>query len=179
MNLLVTGRHIEITNAIRDYLEKRTEKVRKHFDHIIKIHATLSVEKGRHHVEMTIQGNKFFFNSQEETRDMYASIDKVVDKIEKQVNRYKDRISDHHKATSERRASQDETIIETEGTVEDDGGPRIIKTDRFAMKPMLPEEAVLQIDVLEEDFLVFSNALSERVNVLYRRKDGNFGLIEP
>ena len=179
MNMLVTGRHVEITDSIRDYLEKRTEKVRRHFDHIIKTHAILSVEKGRHLVEMTLQGHNFVFNGQEETWDMYASIDKVVDKIESQVKRYKERISDHHKATSERRASQDEAIMETEGSVGDDAGPRIIKTDRFAMKPMMPEEAALQIEVLEEEFLVFSNASNERVNVLYRRRDGNLGLIEP
>lgn len=179
MHLSITGRHVEVTDAIKDYLEKRTGKVRRHFDQIINIHVILSIEKGRHLAEMTLQGNNFVFNGHEETRDMYTSIDSVVDKIEKQVKRYKDRISDHHKASSDRQTSQEETIIDEGRPDEDELGPRIIKTDRFAMKPMLPEEAALQIEVLEEDFLVFSNALTERINVLYRRKDGNFGLIEP
>jgi len=179
MHLSVTGRHVEVTDALRDYIAKRTEKVRRHFDHIINIHVILSVEKGRHLAEMTLQGNNFVLNGQEETRDMYASIDKVVDKIEKQVKKYKERMADHHKATSARKALPEERVIGPESSGGSSIEPRIIKTDRFAMKPMLPEEAALQVEVSEEDFLIFSNALTGKVSILYRRKDGNFGLVEP
>lgn len=168
MMISVRGKNIDVTNALKEYVEKKLAKLERYID-LSEVQVTLTVEKGTHKVEVTIPVNGMILRGEEETGDMYASIDMVVDKIEKQINRYKARFN--KKARVEGKA---EPVVE--------GGyeiPEIKKTKRFAFKPMPVDEAVMQMNMLGHSFFVFSNAETEEVNVVYKRKDGNYGLIEP
>ncbi|NPV42761.1 MAG: ribosome-associated translation inhibitor RaiA [Firmicutes bacterium] len=172
MRIIASGKNMEITQALKDYVEKRIGKVEKYFDNDIEAQVTMSVEKDRHIVEVTIPLNGMILRAEEETGDMYTSIDLVIEKLERQIHKYKTRIN-----RKLRKTAFLNTGIENSGKEEDE--PKIVKTKRFAVKPMPVEEAILQMNLLGHDFFVFSNAETEEVNVLYRRKDGNYGLIEP
>ncbi len=145
----------------------------RYFENIDEAIATLSVEKERHIVEVTVPLNGgMLLRGEEETNDMYASVDLVMEKLERQIEKYKTKIARKMKdgklldlAAGQEKAAEEE--------------PRLVRTKRFAMKPMPVEEAILQMNLLGHDFFVFSNAETEEVNVVYRRRDGNYGLIEP
>ena len=169
MIIAVRGKNIDVTNALKEYVEKKLAKLERYLD-VFEAQVTLTVEKGTHKVEVTIPINGMILRGEEETGDMYASIDMVVEKLEKQINRYKGRFT--RKARSEGKT----TTVTPEEVFEQ---PVIMKTKRFAIKPMPVDEAVMQMNMLGHSFFVFSNAETEEVNVLYKRKDGNYGLIEP
>lgn len=165
----IRGKNIELTNALKEYVEKKLAKLDKHID-LAEGQVTLTVEKGTHKVEVTIPVNGMILRGEEETGDMYASIDLVVEKLEKQISRYKARFTRKTRAEGKAvPASVEEALEEA----------KIMKTKRFAFKPMPVDEAVMQMNMLGHSFFVFSNAETEEVNVLYKRKDGNYGLIEP
>lgn len=171
MKITVRGKGIQITNALKQHVEKRLGRMEKYFIDETEAQVTLTVEKDRHVVEVTIPVNGYLIRGEEETNDMYASIDMVVDKLEKQVNKYKTKL-----AKKLRNNSFKDIVGKTEVTYEE---PVIKRTKSFSIKPMPPEEAILQMNLLGHSFFVFSNAETEQVNVVYRRKDGNYGLIEP
>lgn len=174
MNLQVRGKNIQVTNALKDHVEKRIGKLEKYFENYTdEAQVTLVVEKDTHKVEVTIPINGMYLRGEIATGDMYSSIDQVVDKLEKQINRYKGKIS--------RRGPKglEDIPVRTAAAGHVEEGSKVIRTKHFAVKPMPVEEAVLQMNLLGHDFFVFSNAETEEVNVLYRRKDGNLGLIEP
>ncbi|MBU4227154.1 ribosome-associated translation inhibitor RaiA [bacterium] len=177
MKIIFKGKHIEVTDAMRNYIEKRLNKIERHFDHILEVIVTLSVEKNRQIVEATLQASRALIRAEEETDDMYASIDKVVDKLERQIQKYKEKYFQKPHPGSERKG------LVNEGANIEDSEPdritKIVKTKRFAIKPMSVEEAAMQMDLLGHNFFVFANDDTNKVNVLYKRKDGNFGLIEP
>ncbi|MCG2820645.1 MAG: ribosome-associated translation inhibitor RaiA [Candidatus Atribacteria bacterium] len=177
MKIIFKGKHIEVTDAMRNYIEKRLSKIERHFDHILEVIVTLSVEKNRQIVEATLQARRALIRAEEETDDMYASIDKVVDKLERQIQKYKEKYFQKPHPGSERKG------LVNEGANIEDSEPdritKIVKTKRFAIKPMSVEEAAMQMDLLGHNFFVFANDDTNKVNVLYKRKDGNFGLIEP
>ncbi|MEW6662186.1 MAG: ribosome hibernation-promoting factor, HPF/YfiA family [Bacillota bacterium] len=173
MNLIVRGKNIPITDSLRDYVEKRIFKMERFLGEIEEAQATLSVEKDRHRVEVTIPLNGFLLRGEEETGDMYSSVDLVMDKLEKQVEKYKTKLSKKVKGRN-----LAETVVSPVIYGEEEE-PQIIRTKRFAIKPMTVEEAVMQMNLIGHSFFVFSNAESEEVNVVYRRKDGHYGLIEP
>lgn len=177
MKITFKGKHIEVTDAMRSYIEKRLNKIDRHFDHILEIIVTLSVEKNRQIVEATLQASRALIRAEEGTDDMYASIDKVVDKLERQIQKYKEKYFQKPHPGSGRRG------LVNEGVNVEDSEPdrivKIVKTKRFAIKPMSVEEAAMQMDLLGHNFFVFANDNTNKVNVLYKRKDGNFGLIEP
>ena len=158
---------------MRQYVEKKLSKLERYFENIDEAIATLSVEKERHIVEVTVPLNGgMLLRGEEETNDMYASVDLVMEKLERQIEKYKTKIARKMKdgklldlAAGQEKAAEEE--------------PRLVRTKRFAMKPMPVEEAILQMNLLGHDFFVFSNAETEEVNVVYRRRDGNYGLIEP
>jgi putative sigma-54 modulation protein len=174
MRTIVSGKNIDITDAIRDRVYKRLSKFEKYFGPDTEAHATLSVEKNRHIIEVTIPFNGVILRGEEATGDMYTSIDNVVDKLERQMRRQKTKLEKRIKDDSIRFENFSPAVEEYE-----DEEVRIVKTKRFAMKPMPTEEAVLQMELLGHNFFVFSNAETEEVNVVYKRKDGNYGLIEP
>jgi putative sigma-54 modulation protein len=171
MQISVRGKNIEITDALRDYVLKKLKKLDRYFDGAGEGQATLTVEKDRHRVEVTISVNGLLLRGEEVSPDMYASIDLVVDKLEKQVERYRTKIA--------RRVRTGLPSVPDTRVEEHDEAPRVVRNKRFPMKPMLVEEAILQMNLLGHDFYVFSSAETEQVSVVYRRKDGNFGLIEP
>lgn len=172
MKINVRGKNIEVTPALLEYLEKKLKKLDKYFNNELEAQVTLSVARESHSVDVTISIDGLLLRGEEATEDMYASIDLVVDKIERQLHKYKTRIN--------RKLRQKGIKEQTTAPARADEGaePRVVRTKRFVMKPMQLEEAILQMDLLGHDFYVFANEAGE-INVLYRRKDGNYGLIAP
>lgn len=174
MRLSVRGRNFEVTDALRNYVDKKVGKIARYFHEEIDTVALLSVEKDRQRAELTLQVNGMILRSEAETPDMYASVDDAVDRLERRIRKYKTRINRRMRRTG----------IEAPpapGGDDDEGDEevRIVRVKRFAVKPMDPEEAILQMNLLGHDFFVFRNGQTGEVNVTYRRKGGGYGLIEP
>jgi len=180
MQIAVTFRHMETSDPVRAYVEEKVSRVKKYIDEPIDAQVVVSVEKKiRHKAEVTIVAKGITIKGSEETNDMYAAVDNVVDKIERQLKRYKEKIKEH-KPLSGREREVRKTVLSAESIDEGTGGePTIIQARNFSVKPMAVEEAVMQMDLLHKEFLVFTDATSEEINVVYRRKDGNYGLIVP
>jgi len=173
MNITVRGKNIELTSALKEYVEKRIGKLDKYLDNLEEATVTLTVEKkGAHKVEVTIPVNGMILRGEEASGDMYASIDLVLEKLEKQINKYKAKF-----VSKKQRNGGVKDVVS--GALPDIEPPKIMRTKRFAIKPMPVDEAVMQMNLLGHSFFVFSNAETEEVNVVYKRKDGNYGLIEP
>lgn len=179
MQIAVTFRHMEVSAPLRAYVEDKLQRIKKYIEEPIDAQVSLAVEKKiRHQAEVTIVAKGITIKGSEQTNDMYAAIDLVVDKIERQLKRYKEKIKEHKPSAARGREVQ-KTVFAAESIEEAKGEPVIIRTNTFPVKPMSVEEAVMQMDLLHKDFLVFTDATSEEINVVYRRKDGNFGLIVP
>lgn len=180
MQIIVKGKNLDMTPALREYAEEKVGKVEKYFDRIIKTEIEMSVERNpkisdNQVVEVTVFTNGPVIRARESATDMYQAIDLVSSKLERQARRAKKKIIDrsHHAKNPFKNPSLID--VEEEGEAE----PVIVKTKRFPLKPMTPEEACLQMELVGHDFFVFVNADTEETNVVYRRKDGNYGLIEP
>lgn len=176
MQVAVYGKNVEITQALREYVEKKLSKLDKYMPVPLGAQVTLEVERGRHIVEVTVPVYGLLLRGEEATSDMYASIDLVVDKLEKQVVKYKARFARRKAAMA---VGGGAPGPEAEPLAEERDSERVVKVKRFALKPQTVDEAVLQMNLLGHDFYVFTNADSQQVNVVYRRRDGNYGLIEP
>lgn len=174
MRIVVSGKNIVVTDALKDRVNKKLSKFERFFEPNTDAHATLSVEKGRHIFEVTIPFNGVILRAEEATDDMYMSIENVIEKLERQVRKQKTKLERRMKDYTLRFDALFDHIPE-----EEDDEVRIVKTKKFAYKPMAAEEAALQMELLGHNFFVFSNADTEEVNVIYKRKDGNYGLIEP
>ena len=181
MNVEITGRHIDITDPIKEYIEKRVGKFTKLVGSMCDFHFVLTVEKHRHIVEVNLNTRMGTFTATDESKDLYGAISSVLEKVEKQVRKLKDR------RRGKSRAADMDQIKEllTSSTITDLGSPAdllanpdIIETE-MAAKPMATEEAILELTESGGSFVVFTNAHTEQINVLYRRKDGHFGLIHP
>jgi putative sigma-54 modulation protein len=172
MNIIVTGRHIDITPALKSYAEKKIARVNRYLSNISEANVTISVEKYRHKVETLLKVNGIMIQAEAITGEVYSSIDEVAGKLERQIKKYKEKLVSHRKGEGKPGPETLETAAPPE-----EG--KIIKNKRFALKPMSPDEAVMQMELLDKDFFVFTNDNSGDINVLYRRRDGNFGLIEP
>jgi putative sigma-54 modulation protein len=177
MRLHVKGRNVEVSEQIRNYAEDKLAKLERLVPDPTRVELELAVERnpsiaGSHVAEATVWTKGPVLRARESSSDMKASIDQLVDKLERQVKRYKE------KRRSGRRhpeAVPPEPLPDT--TSEE--GPMIVKTKQFAVKPMSADEAILQLELIGHDFFVFRNAESDEVNVVYKRRDGNYGLIEP
>ncbi len=169
MQVAVRARNMEVTNALRDYVEKKVGKIEKYIDSPVSAQVNMYVERGRHIVEVTAALNGLILRGEEATGDMYASIDLVADKLEKQVIKYKARFKKQR--GKENGVSEAAVPVEAEG--------KLVKTKRFPAKPLTLDEAIVQMNLVSHDFFVFMNADTDRVNVVYRRKDGDYGLLEP
>jgi len=179
MRINVTFRHMETSDPVRNYVEEKLPKVKKYIDEPVEAQVVLSVEKKiRHKAEVSLTAKGITIKATEETADMYAAIDGVLDKLDRQLKRYKDKIK-NHKPLGGRERRVEKTIFAADSIDEGISEPSIIKTDSFHVKPMSVDEAVMQMDLLEKEFLVFTDSSSEEINVVYRRKDGNYGLIVP
>ena len=177
MDITVTFRHMEPTESLRAYAEEKISKINKYLDFPIEAHIVLTVEKFRHMADVNLSLNGTMIKGIEETDDMYSAIDQVMDKIEKQVKRYRSKIRERRAENKKGENSHgiEETDEETGLGLEE---PRI-ETEKMVAKPMDPEEAAMQFSMSQQDFLVFRNSRSKEINVIYKRRDGNLGLIEP
>lgn len=174
MKVTVIAKNIQLTNALKEAVEKKISKLSKYFNSDVEAKATLSVQKNRQKIEVTIPFNGVILRGEEVTEDMYKSIDLIEEKLERQIRKQKTKLARRQSGDSLRFSA----IESLNGDYEDEEG-KIVKTKKFAIKPMNEEEALLQMELLGHSFFVFSNAETGDVNVLYKRKDGNYGLIEP
>lgn len=178
MQITITARHFELTKAIRDYVESSCLKVKKYFDNIINIHVTLALENSRNICEITLHASKFALQSESEEMDMYLSIDTALEKMEGQIKKLKDRVTDHQK-----RALKDqfnEFSRESDIQVNTENRARkMVKTKRVVPEIMSVQEALEKIDGQKEEFLIFKNLETDRLNVLVKRDDQNYKLFEP
>ena len=175
MNLEITGRKIEITPAIRSYVEDNLKKISKFFPQINEVSLILTVQKYRNIAELSIFTKNGTYTSVEETTDMYAAINTAFDKIKKQARRKRKKIiSLHRKGKAERQG-----IVEKDEETSIPSSPSIIPYKAFSLKPLHIDEASARLGMSEDIFLVFRNASNDKINVVYKRKDGNHGLIEP
>ena len=172
MIVTITGRNMEITDYLKELTLKKLEKIEKYFSADTEAQVVMSVEKSRHSIEITIPYRGGIIRGEETTTDMYASIDNVIAKLERQILKHKTKLSKNLRYEESSEAYEYEDEYEAHG-------PEIVKIKRFSMKPMSVEEAMLQMDLLGHSFFVFTNDETGDINVLYSRKDGTYGLIEP
>lgn len=177
MKFDIRGKNIEITEALKEYTTKRLSKLEKYIDDVKEAQVALSVEGEGHKVEVTIPLNGVILRGEEVTEDMYSSIDLVEEKLEKQIEKYKTKLYRSNRGAGLKKALADEIKASLKDHKDEEF--KIVRTKRFALKPMHEEEAIMQMNLLGHNFFVFFNAEDEEVNVVYRRKDGNYGLIEP
>jgi putative sigma-54 modulation protein len=176
MNYEYTGRHIDVTPALRSHVENHFKRL----DHLFgnnnaKAHIIIEVEKGRHRSEIIVRWRDQVLAANSTVSDMYQSLTKTIDKIEKQASRIKNKVIDrHHKAAKISAIASPKEEVKPEP-----GKPRVINSRRYTIKPMTDEEAIIHLNADENQFLVFRDAETERISVMYKRKDGNYGLIQP
>ncbi len=174
MKINVRGKQFKVTDALKDYAEKRVGKLEKYSDDFADIQVTLSVEKERQRVEVTAPLNGFILRGEEETEDMYSSIDLVIDKLERQMEKYRKRIG-----KKRLKAIKDGLNFMPEAEEEIYDQDDIVKTKRFYAQLMSVEEAVMQMNLIGHSFYVFVNSETEQMSVVYKRKHGGYGLLEP
>lgn len=173
MRYKITGRNIDITEGLRSAVEDKIGKLDRYFTPDTEVHITLSVEKERQKIEVTIPVKGNIIRSEQVSNDMYVSIDLVEEIIERQLKKYKTKLVDKKQSAT----SFSQLFIEEE--YEDTDNIKIVKTKRFAIKPMDAEEACIQMELLGHNFFVFRDAKTDEVNVVYKRKGNTYGLIEP
>ena len=175
MRITITGRNIELTDGIKAAVESKLSKLEKYFMPDTDVFVTLSVEKERQKIEVTIPIKGHIIRSEQVSNDMYVSIDLVEEVIERQLTRYRKKLASKKMNVADNFSSD---FIETDQD-DDDEEIKIVRTKRFGMKPMYPEDACIQMELTGHDFFVFRNAETDEVNVVYRRKGSTYGLIEP
>lgn len=175
MNFIISGKNIDVTPGLKSCIEQKLGKLERYFTPETEIIVTLSVEKERQKIEVTIPVKGHIIRSEQRSNDMYVSIDLVEEVIERQLRKYKNKLV----ARNQEGSNFKQEFFESEDTSSEDDEIKIIRTKRFGIKPMFPEDACIQMDLLGHDFYVFFNAETEEVNVVYKRKNGTFGLIEP
>jgi putative sigma-54 modulation protein len=183
LHVIVQGKHLNVTPALRTYAETKVGRLTRYFDHVQDAQVVFSVERHKslgkaQVVEVTLRGDGLVLRGEEASSDMYASIDLVVAKLKKQIEKYRSKFILKRRIDASRRKASLISAAEAAQRASP-REPRIVRTKRFAMKPMTSEDAVLQMELLGHDFFVFRNASTMEVNVVYRRKDGQYGVIEP
>ena len=172
MKIKIAGRHTIVSPTLRDYVIEKTEALERYFDRIISVDVVLSVEKERQiadfHAHLT---NRKRINAREESTDMYASIDKAIDRLKRQLMKFKDQLQE----------VKDRSSVDVQSDESGNGipGKRIVRSEAYFQKPMMAEEAALQLEAIDKEFLVFVDVETDLIAIIYRRRDGNFGLIEP
>lgn len=173
MKFIIIGKNIDVTPGLKEAVENKLGKLERYFTPDTEIHVTLSVQRERQKIEVTIPVKGGIIRSEQESSDMYVSIDLVEEIIERQMKKYKNKLID------KKQSAQAFSALFLNEEVPADEEIQIVKAKRFAMKPMDPEEACVQMELLGHNFYVFLNAESEQVNVVYKRKGNTYGLIEP
>ena len=173
MKYIITGRNIEVTEGLKSAIYEKIGKLERYFTPDATVYVTLSVQKDRQKIEVTIPVKGNIIRSEQSSTDMYVSIDLVEEVIERQLRKYKNKIVDKQQAAANfQKAYLDKDYDEDEEV-------KIIRTKKFGIKPMYPEDACVQMELLGHNFFVFYNAETEQVNVVYKRKGNTYGLIEP
>ena len=173
MKVTVIAKNMELTDALKEIVQKKISKLEKYFEANVEARATLRVQKNRHTIEVTIPFNGVILRGEEATSDMYKSLDLVEDKLERQIRKQKTKLS-RKNSGSLRFAEINNIDVKSE---EEEG--KLVRVKKFGVKPMDSEEAILQMDLLGHNFFVYQDADSNKVNVIYKRKDGDYGLLEP
>lgn len=185
MQMNITFRHVDPIDSLKNYSQEKVDKVERYLDQASEAHVVLSVEKHHHQADITIHSGRYMLRGKERSQDMYASIDLAMDKIERQLKRYKEKLKEkhgrdrvHHRHELVEQLKWRHHIFEAPDEATVDGTPKIIKKNEFLARPMSVEEAIMQMDLINNDFYVFTNSTTMEMNVVYRRKDNTFGLIE-
>ena len=173
MNLVISGKNLDITEGLRSAIEEKIGKLERYFTDTTEVHVTLSTEKNRQKIEITIPMKGSIIRAEEVSSDMYVSIDLVEEVIERQLRKYKNKLIDKEQNA----AHLSQSFIEADDFEDED--IQIIRSKKFAMKPMDPEEACVQMELIGLNFFVFRNSETDEVNVVYKRKGNTYGLIEP
>jgi putative sigma-54 modulation protein len=192
MNIDYTGRHIEITPALREFTEEKLSKLEKLLDGPLDVHVVLVIEKHRHVAEIQVKSRTAVLSGTQETGDLYASIGEVADKLERQALRHKEKLQSH----KHRKSQRDPDVaaeLEAQASASAPGGepapqvpsadaagePRIVRGANYRVKPLAAEDAVLEMEASGQDLLVFRDSDSDRVCVLFRQRNGDLQLVEP
>jgi len=173
-----TGRHLEVTPALRSHVENHFDKIKHLFDGngSTKAHVIIEVERGRHRAEIIVKWRDHVLTATSTVSDMYKSLSQTITKLEKQALKFKTKVIDQH----QKKAKKASAIAPPQDDVKpSSANPRIINVNSYPVKPMTAEEAVLLLDTEENQFLVFRDAESQKISVIYKRKDNNYGLIQP
>ncbi len=173
MKFIIIGKNINVTDGLKAAVEEKIGKLEKYFNHDTEAHVTLSVEKDRQKIEVTIPVKGNIIRSEQVSNDMYVSIDLVEEIIERQLKKYKTKITQREQASAD--FFKQEYL---DNDYEDEDEIKIVRTKKFDIKPMYPEDACVQMELLGHSFFVFVNAETDQVNVVYKRKGGTYGLIE-
>lgn len=184
MRVEYQGRNAELTSRFKEHAEPRIRSLEHHFDRIGDVRVTLSLQRGWKTVEIMLEGDGLLLRAEERSNDELASFDKALDKLERQLKRYRERVRNHTRTPVRKLSAQEQAAEEPTESVEEveeapAGEIRILRTKTHPLKPMTPEEAALQMELLGHDFFLFFDAQSEQVELVYRRRDGGYGLIEP
>jgi len=183
LNVMVQGKNIDVTPSLKEYAEEKVGRITRYFEHVQEAQVVLSVQRrdnlGKAQVvEVTVWGDGIVLRGVDASEDMYASIDGVSEKLRKQIEKFRSKFIEKRRTDESRK--KDRAVASAEAALRGTpDAPRIVRTKRFAMKPMTPEEAAMQMELLGHDFFVFRNTQSLEINVLYRRANGDYGLIEP
>ena len=172
MSVIVKGKNTVVSPSVKEYVEKKLEKVTKQFKSVGDITCLFKVEKNDHVVEISFPAGNILLRAEERTKDMYASIDLVVEKIERQIHKYKTRLAKRKYANFSEPVAVDEPDLPDEEFA-------IIKNKHFKLEPMTAEEAIMQMNLLHHDFFVYFDPDMDVINIVYKRKDGKYGLITP
>jgi len=183
VSLRITGRHVAITESLRNFIEDKLRHLHLDYPRIIEAHAILDVEKYRQSCELVLHcANHITIDAEEETTDMYAAIDGAVSKVAQQMRKYKTRLMRSHRARNRDEVRHfDEQVITVPVDFQErpEAEPTVVHTERYPVKPMYVEEAVLQMEMSQKQFVVFLNAQTQKINILHRRNDQSYGLMEP
>jgi putative sigma-54 modulation protein len=182
----VRGENLEVTPALREYVEKKVGKLERYFDTtpVADVNVRMQVLNNLHIIEVTIPMSRLLLRAEEKHSDMYAAIDLVIEKLERQIRKHKTKVNRKFRQEGSLKYMFKNDLEPMDGMreeilLEEEDDLQVVRKKRFNLKPMDTEEAILQMDMLGHNFFVFSNAISGDTNVVYRRKDGKYGLIEP
>lgn len=182
MQIRITGRHLGLTEDIRELISKRVEKLETFYDRIIEAQVVVDQEDNRYFTEITLKTNQTQLHADNEDYDVFVSINATMDKIEKQIRRRKDKIKDRRHKTPRRDVAvqlSEESKMEVEEQEEEESPSIVRVNNKFAPKPISVEEAVMELNLSGDNFLLFMNAETEQITLLYLRNDGSYGLVEP
>ncbi len=174
MRVSIAGKGMEVSDYLKDLVTKKVMKLQRFFDEDTEAHITMSIQKSRHIVEVTIPFDGIVLRGEEATGDMYASVDGVIRKLEKQIHKHRTALKKRLRENAF--TSEDDAYAQA---LAEEKQPAVVRTKKFVVKPMDIEEAKMQMEMLGHQFFVFRNAVTNEINVLYVRHDGDYGLIEP